>query len=197
MQVIGHQLARHGAVVVQKLVTEIGPKHRLVIGNATQRLIDLRQLAPLGTEVLRSWKNGHQQNLGTGKFRAELVHDSANPLHNLLRGVVFAVRIVGTDHHHGRLGLQTIEVAVVETPEDVLSAIAADAQIDGVAVGVVFGPSLLAFPFPSLGDGVANKDQLSLAPIGGHRGVEVGLTIYPPLVGAGCRFNRGMSENRN
>ena len=78
-----------------------------------------------------------------------------------------------------------------------LSAIAADAQIDGVAVGVVFGPSLLAFPFPALGDGVANKNQLSLAPIGGHRGVEAGLTIHPPLVGAGCRFNRGMSENRN
>ena len=178
-------------------MAEVGPEHGLVIGDATQHLIDLSQLAPLGIEVLGAREDGHQQDLGSRKFRAELVHDGADAVHDLLRGVVFAVGIVGPDHHHGRLGLETREVAVVETPEDVLGAIATDAQVDGVALGVVLGPDLLALPFPTLRDGVADEDQLRLAPIGSHRGIETRLTIHPPLVGARGRFDGGMGQGGN
>ena len=71
--------------------------------------------------------------------------------------------IVGADHDDGELCVFLIlEVAVLETPDYVLSTVTGDAEIEGVFVGVVFFPDAFSGSFPALGDGVADEEDIIL-----------------------------------
>ena len=54
---------------------------------------------------------------------------------------------------------------MVETPEDVFGAVAADTEVGGFVVGPCF-PCGFACAVPALGDGVAEEDELGFAFLG-------------------------------
>ena len=70
--------------------------------------------------------------------------------------------VVRADHDHGQLGMQALEVAVIEPPQDVLGLIAADAEIQSMPFLVVFLPNFFAAPFPTMRDRIANEEQLGV-----------------------------------
>ena len=78
-------------------------------------------------------------------------------------GAAFVSGVVGPDQEHGQLRLQPIVIAVLETPEDVFGAIAADPEICGLEWRPVFLPDRLTFAAPALGDGVPEEDERGLA----------------------------------
>ncbi len=49
-------------------------------------------------------------------------------------------------------GADALDVAVFKSPENVLCAVAADAEVDGVASAVVLSPDVFAAAFPALSD---------------------------------------------
>lgn len=104
---------------------------------------------------------------------------------NFLGRVVVAV--VRADHEHGQLGRDTLDITVIQPPKDVLGAIAADAQVDGVARSVVFVPNGLSAAFPAVGDGVADQQHIDV-PLGNPL-VHLRMAIGPPFVVAGDRFD--------
>ncbi len=76
--------------------------------------------------------------------------------------------VVGADHHHRHPGLDVGQITVSQSPDDMLSTVAADSKVDGFAIAVVFLPDVFAPSFPALSDGIADKGQfdVSLSGIG-------------------------------
>ena len=70
-----------------------------------------------------------------------------------------------------------------------LGAVAADAEIHGVALGVMLGPGVFAAAFPALSDGVADENQITVSLR--YAFVE-GLMPLGPTAAARYRFGCGM-----
>ena len=90
----------------------------------------------------------------SGNFSRSFSDDHLDALGDFARR---AGAVVRADHQHGQLGRDAVDVAVVETPEDVFDAVAAEAQVHGVAFRIILAPDLLAAAFPAVGDRVADK----------------------------------------
>ena len=54
---------------------------------------------------------------------------------SLLSSARFVVGIVRADHEYGDFGLDAVQLAMFKTPEDMLRAVAADAEIDDTCAG--------------------------------------------------------------
>jgi hypothetical protein len=52
---------------------------------------------------------------------------------------------------------------MLETPEDVLGAVATDTEVRGLERGPILRPDGLALPFPTMGDRVTEEDELGFA----------------------------------
>ena len=142
-----------------------------------EHLVDLQNLAALRVDALAARENVEQQNLHLGQLGAELVDNRRHAVDHLLGGAAAVARVVRADHDHGGLGADVFDVAVVESPQHVLRAVAADAEIHGVALGVMLRPDGFAAAFPSMRDRVANKDQVDVAL--GHALVERLMPLHP------------------
>ena len=59
-------------------------------------------------------------------------------------GVRVRAEVVRADHQGDEPGVQTLDLAVVQPPEDLFGAVAADAEVGGVAFVVILGPHRLA-----------------------------------------------------
>ena len=93
-----------------------------------------------------------------------------------------AAHVVGADEEDGELGVQAVELAVFEAPEQVGGGVALEAEVEGVAGAVItlphggevppgFGPGLL----PVLRDAVAEPDEIDpAAPCFGELGLVAG-----------------------
>ena len=68
---------------------------------------------------------------------------------------------------------------MVQTPENMLSAISTNPQIQCLAVSVVGFPDCLARTFPSLGDGIAHKDQVDVSLVGLNVLIELFVAFHP------------------
>ena len=71
--------------------------------------------------------------------------------------------VVRADHEHDFLRLETVEVAVLQPPQDMFRAVAADAEIRGLQRRPILLPHRFAFGFPAVRNGVAEEHELGLA----------------------------------
>ena len=90
---------------------------------------------------------------------------------------------------------------MIEAIDDVFGVVAGEAEIEGVAIGVVFIPDLFALVLPALGDGVADEDEVVFG--GGGFFVFCFLARFPPIFvvavggddcGVGSVFDTGVGE---
>ena len=56
-------------------------------------------------------------------------------------------------------------MSALESPEDVLRAVAADAEVQALAPAIIFFPNRLAAAFPTLRDGIADERDVARAGI--------------------------------
>ena len=89
-----------------------------------------------------------------------------------------AAGVVGTDHDHGQLRLDPVDIAVIQPPQHVLRLIAADARVHRLPRTVVFLPHGIVVP--ALRDRVAEEDQIDV-PLRGA-GVDLLVTLVPIAV---------------
>jgi hypothetical protein len=101
-------------------------------------------------------------HLGLGLLFAQCLHDGFNALGNLLGAVT--AHVIGTDHNHSNLGFDAVQFAVLDAPEDVLRAVAADAEVRGLERGKILVPGRLGIAAaPGLSDRVAQEDDGDIA----------------------------------
>ena len=102
-----------------------------------------------------------QQHLRVRLACADLLHDGRDAFEDVALGIVALV--VRPDHDDGDLGLDAIQLAVLKTPKHVLGAVAADAEVDDLALAVKFLPDIPAAAFPALRDGVTDEFDVIIA----------------------------------
>ena len=144
-------------------MAEVEESNPLAVVQLVQGLVDLEGLGALGAEILAEGEYAEQQDFSLGQLLAELLDNRSHAFQSLPGRVLIAGDVVDADEDDGNFGFKAVEVAVVEAPEDVLGVIAADAQVEGVAGGVILRPNLFAIAFPALDDGVADEDDLGLS----------------------------------
>src|SRR5690625_2361521 len=71
--------------------------------------------------------------------------------------------IVGADHYHGRFWIQTIQLAVLETPEHVFRTVTGKAQIERIDMTEMLLPNVAAGVFPAVSDGITHQHQFHTA----------------------------------
>ena len=59
--------------------------------------------------------------------------------------------------------MDAVQFAVVHAPKDVLGAVAADAEVGGVARRVILVPDIRAAVAPEVGDGIAHEQNVNAA----------------------------------
>ena len=117
----------------------------------------------IGRRLLAPGENAEQQDLGLGQPLAQLMHDGGDSLGDLVGRA--AAGVVGADHQHDDLGLDALELAVLNPPEDVLGPVAADAEVGRLARAVEPLPRFLG-AVPALGDRVAQEEQVDVPLLG-------------------------------
>ena len=63
--------------------------------------------------------------------------------------------VVCADHENNAFGRIAVRFAVVQTPQNVFRAVAAESEVNDVFVGVTFRPNAFALVFPVVGNGVS------------------------------------------
>ena len=96
--------------------------------------------------------------------------------------------IILADHDNRQFGVEAVNVPVVESPDHVLGAIAADSKIEGISRSVVVIPDGFTDPFIPLNNGVADIDEVDIpqAGFGIHRFV----SLHPAWLTHGNRDHR-------
>ncbi len=128
--------------------------------------------------LFSTWEDGEQKDLGLGAVFMELGDDGLDAFSRFLGLLHVVTCIVSTDHDDRCLGFKLGEFAVVETPKDVLCFIAREADVEWLALGVVFLPDGFAVVFPTVGNRVANEEEFTFGTLGGCDFLFVAL--FPP-----------------
>ena len=137
---------------------------RFAIVELGDTLIDIDvELPKFVIGLLAAGEDAEEEDFCFGAALADEGDDFGDAFGCFLGVLPTVAGIVGADHDDGELGVFLIlEVAVLETPDDVLGAVAGDAEVEGVFVGVVLFPDAFSGSFPALGDGVADEEDVVL-----------------------------------
>ena len=79
--------------------------------------------------------------------------------------VIGASRIVGADHEHDRLGLESLAFAVLEAPQNALRGVAGDGEVGRFEPAeILIEHRLVGVPLhPPVGDGISVQQQIDVA----------------------------------
>ena len=166
------------SVGAEEVATDVEIEHHLVVGQLGEALVDLIvDLTEVIAVIRAAGEDCQQEDFRVGQLLPQLVHDGLHTRGGFLRQA--AVGIARSGHHHGQLGRDAINVAMIQPPENVLRAIAADAQVDGVAFAVELLPHRLACSFPALRDRIADEDQVDVALL--HAGIDLFVLPHPAV----------------
>ena len=140
------------------------------------------RLADRGHDRATAREDGTQHDLGVRQALFEFGEDGFDAKDRVL-GCFATADIVGADHEHRDLGLDALDFTVLETPKDILGAVAALAEIHRFArteVALICrGASAV------VGDRVAYQDHIDVTLLGGG---DTGFMVAHPfffLLGAG------------
>jgi len=145
-----------------------------------------------------------QDDAGLRLVFAQPFHDSRNAFGDFLAGVAGGDDVVDADHQDDDFRFDAVELAVLETPEDVFGSVAGEAEGDGFAGGAVAVDHTFALGVrdafgvagEALGDRVAEEDDLDVR-VGRDSLFQVVECLEPNLfapAGAGPVFRGGRGD---
>ena len=106
-------------------------------------------------------KDGEEKDVGIGKMLSIVGNEVLDTFRDLPGRI--SLNVIGADHQDDEFGIEAIDLAVLETPEGVFDPICANADIEGMAVGVIFFPDVEADAFPMISNGVAIEEEINAA----------------------------------
>ncbi len=174
-----------GTVVVDEFLANIQVVDEFAVVHPADGLVDLQDLSSAVVEGVPSWEDSQKQQFCLGEFATELLHNCPDAIDHLGGCVSIVCGVVGADHNDGHFGVNAVKVAIIHSPEDMLGAVPAGAEIEGFAMTIVNFPDPLAAPFPTLGDGVADEGEVDVALICLNLRVEALVPFHPVTTSGG------------
>ena len=163
---IGHDLGGHFAVRRKEDFVDIEKLNVFAIIVFGDEFVD----PGIGFELLGgvvgfvARENSQEQDLCLGTFRAGFIDNEFDGIGDGL-GLV-AVAVVGPDHQDHDFGLDAVEFAVFDSPQDVLGAVATDPEVGGMTRFIGFVPNVFSFCAPTVSDGIAHEQEVDSAVLG-------------------------------
>ena len=146
VQEVGHDVAGDRAVVLEEALADVEILDRLAVVELGDLRVDRRQLVADRARLLAAGEDAQEEDLGLGELLAERLDDGGHAVGDRLGGV--RAGVVGADHQDDDLGVDPLDLAVLEPPEDVLGPVAADPEVGRLARGVEALPDLVVRPSP-------------------------------------------------
>ncbi len=142
----------------------------------------------VGVGLLAAGEDAEQQDLGLGRRCRSSSTMALIPC--AISSAVAELGVVGADHEHDDLGLDAVELAVLDPPEDVLGPVAADAEIGRVPRPVEPLPDRVVVP--ALRDRIAEEEQVDVPLLGSleEAAVQFHPAPHPAAWGRRCRALR-------
>jgi len=174
MDAVVHQLFFREAVLTGEFLGQIQESDVVLLVQTGYPLV---YILYHGKEfLLRPRQNRQKDNMRFGTF---FVYGFANGgysfgdfLRGVLAGVLRSLEVVGANQEDRDLRRYAVELAMGNTPQDVLSPIPAESKIQGLAVAVILLPDLRATHYPrmwlpseDMSNGVADKNNLRVLPL--------------------------------
>ena len=91
--------------------------------------------------VFTSGENSEQEDFCVRAVLVDFADDGFDTLGGFGGFLEFVSGVVSADHDDGNFGVGRGELPVVESPEDVLGAVAREADVECIARGVIFSPN--------------------------------------------------------
>jgi len=147
MQEIAHHVLGNLAVRLDEEVADVAEDDPVPVVQFVERLVYLEGLAPLGAEVLPEREDAQEEDFGLGQLLAEFLNHGGHSFQDLPGRVVLVGDVVDANEDDRGFWFQSIEIAVVQAPEDMLGVVTADAEVEGMAGCVIL--ILLKNPAPT------------------------------------------------
>ncbi len=163
---VRHDFLRNLDIRAEENMVDVQKRNHLSVVEFGDAIVDFMDGIHLRRSIAGpiAWKDSQQEDFGFGTFGAHFSNDLLHAFGNLIRRIVFAV--VGADHEDDDLGVDAVNFAVLDAPDDMLGAISADTEIGSVAIGVEFIPNAFAAIAPEIGDGIAHEQEINSSGFG-------------------------------
>src|SRR5205807_448505 len=134
VQVVGpERIFEEVAPLIEELGADVQVKDVALVVKPRDDAVDLRDLVAHGIARHTAREDGEQQNLRVGEVVPQLQHYSAHALSDFRgggrAGIVAPARVVGAEHQHDGLRLESLALAVFQAPENSLRRVAGDGEI--------------------------------------------------------------------
>ena len=139
------QFLREDSIFSQEFVPDLYEIQIILLGKFLQLLIDLDySLSSLAVRRFVSREYGHQNDPCVRQFASDAQINLPDALSNLFRSIIARIfsirRIVGSYvQDHGRR-MKSVQFAMIQTPEDILGPVPAEAEIKHTAVAECISP---------------------------------------------------------
>ncbi len=168
-----------GTVRIQVLAPEVDPEDALVVDELDDVVVDVLVRVPDVESVIvfaveAVGEDWHQEHLRLRVPRADLVEDEPRRLGDVLRAIagilmvdVVLEAVVHADHQREVLGrVVAVQRTVLDAPQEVLDAVAADAHADRtIGIRVNLELRFRIGHAPEFGYGIAEKDGIEALPL--------------------------------
>jgi len=160
MDEIGHHVTRDRSVRLDHLRTDVNERDPLPVIKRLDLFVDGGNLAPASIgRFFSTRKDSHENDVRV--WAAFLVfRDEQFDTVGDLRGAVLAA-VVGANHENDNFWINPINLAVVETPQDVLHMVAFNAEIGGDS-RITLVPHFFAGRLPAVHDRIALKNNVEM-----------------------------------
>lgn len=155
---VGHEGLDDGFIRPHEDLVDVEIEDVLIVGEFCGHVIGLGETDAFIPRFLATEKDAQEKDLHIREFLAQFVNDGGDATANFLARIVSA--IVLANHDDGEFRGDAVEVAMLDPPEDVFSAVAADAEVGRVAMYVISVPDRFPLVFPIFNDGVANPKEI-------------------------------------
>ena len=176
MQLVRHDFLRERAIGGEELGADIEVVDLLAVVELSDEFIHGLILGATRVAGFTSpaREDSEEEDLGVRRALMDSRDDILDTGGDLFDRVLADAAVIGADHEDDDLRLDAFEFTVLDAPEHMLGAVATDAEVSGLILGILFfEEGLLAVP--ASGDGVTEKHDLGLTLLGDfHEGI-VGL----------------------
>ncbi|HPO17353.1 MAG TPA: hypothetical protein PLI09_28230 [Candidatus Hydrogenedentes bacterium] len=155
---VGHEVFGDRAVGVEEDFINVQVEDVLVVGEFRNDVVCLGEFDLFVVGFFAAEEDAEEKDFGIGEFLAQEVDDVRDTFGDFFGGVMRAV--VLADHNDSEFGVDTsFKVAVLEPPEDVFGAVTPNAEVHGVALGIVNRLSAISLQRSVIGNGNTEKHR--------------------------------------
>jgi len=160
VQVIRHRRLIDAAIRKNEPIRHAHEPRMITPGALAERLIHLQHHATQRIDRQTARRNVQHQHLRVRTLRVQQINDGRDAADDQFAAVTASAGVVGADHQHDHLGVKRRQRCLLQSPQHMLGAITAHADLQGAHRLEVALPRRGARVFPTLRDAVAHEHHV-------------------------------------